>query len=209
MNATVVISLGSTALAVAISLLVYMLGKGQERGFVSLLAGVVVWMIAVLVGTVSLTQRVSAHTAFFDNHWRMTAVVDKELTLWYRNPLLNDQQIVYDKRFLSVPMKARITENPKVRAFSYDVTVEILGSPEDAQKFYAHAYRTPGWLWETDWLRYDLYNFNDGHSKELAKFSNPLDPDQQRRFWNLVSSFLAADLSRASARLTRVHFDLE
>lgn len=81
-----------------------------------------------------------------------------------------------------------ITANPKVRRLSY--TVPILQtdkgfSPESAIWF-ARSYDRDC----KERVLYWLCEFNERHSKELALFYNPYDPQQQKRFDKLIRQYL-------------------
>ncbi len=115
----------------------------------------------------------------------------------------------YDLVKLSQTVKATsylhpITENPKVRDFRYNVELTPLSVPSDAL-LWAKALQQSG-LGEEDWLKFQLYEFNELYSKDAAKFYNPLDAHQQLQFRALLEEFMEPRLDVAGRSLGIVEF---
>lgn len=98
-----------------------------------------------------------------------------------------------------------ISDNPKVKRIEYYVTISTGGTPErllalhNSELFKKHGKK---------WLYYLMYEFNENWSKELAKLYNPLDKEQQQKFWDLVNSFLSPILLPLQAELKSASFSL-
>ena len=105
-----------------------------------------------------------------------------------------------------------ITKNPKVRKIEFSIETKILMS------------NTKGWNIVREWvqekfagipnsgsikkrLQYELYEFNDQHSSDMAEFSNPLNENQQLSFGHLLRKFLK-DRIPEEVLIHKVRFDL-
>ena len=92
-----------------------------------------------------------------------------------------------------------ITPNPKVRKISYKVNFIAKASNKVAFRALSQWVREKfnHFLSPTSYaieqrLQYELYEFNEANSKEIAEFYNPMDKEQQSRFKELISQFLRA-----------------
>jgi hypothetical protein len=104
-----------------------------------------------------------------------------------------------------------ITENPKARRVTYTVLLEIT----NPGTFFRHEGR-----WEKrdkydiarevrDTTEFWLYEFNDKHSKELAKFYNPLDRAQVMEFEELLLPWLNDKINREGLRAKSLSFTVD
>jgi hypothetical protein len=111
-----------------------------------------------------------------------------------------------------------VTSNPKVRTIAYDVRlVADLASEEDFQKWF-HFLTTVHHVTVVDFsdihssiqrmLKFELYEFQNAHSQEIAEFYNPLDPAQQQKFHDLVFRFLQERLPGLSFQTEKITFNL-
>ncbi|OGY96780.1 MAG: hypothetical protein A2122_00855 [Candidatus Liptonbacteria bacterium GWB1_49_6] len=123
-----------------------------------------------------------------------------------------------------------LTENPKVRRVSYEVSAHVA----DLKKFYANADRRKRWgagssfdtTLNAEMLERGaefgtthgeigrvvlsaLYEFNDEHARDLGRFFNPLDPDQQTEFKRLLGGFINTRLKGDGIAIEVKRFTLE
>jgi len=122
----------------------------------------------------------SAHgpVAVFDNNLRIEKLSMKE-------PVWCLDKCSSTVRFMNVVSKVSpITNNPKVRRLSYTVRVEIVdlhdyfNSIGLKPKHGTNSLFTENAVIFQRTVEYELYEFNNTHSKELAAFYNPLDRKQ-------------------------------
>ncbi|MFA6535902.1 MAG: hypothetical protein WCT25_00550 [Candidatus Paceibacterota bacterium] len=119
----------------------------------------------------------------------------------------------YHEQTVEVAMVVRpVTENPKVQQISYQIVYSEGGSPRakvqaTAFKRKMGAERHLGSI--ADCVRFHLYNFQFQNSKELAKFSNPMDYEQQIAFEKMVRAYLEPKLAEGWVRIRSVQFQLE
>lgn len=122
------------------------------------------------------------------------------------------------------------TENPKVRHLQYLVAAEIV----DMEAFFKERHRrhNPGDNKENnasyvdtkdlvagacttvkeeivDLVAYQLVEFNNHFSKQLAQFYNPLDHAQQREFQALLTAYLNAGLAKDGIMVKAQSFIIE
>lgn len=105
-----------------------------------------------------------------------------------------------------------ITPNPKVRKLAYTVTVGT-AVPDAAFADFLTVFGVPSKYSPMDYqirerVQFLLYEFNEVHSKELAAFYNPLDPQQQQKFTELLRQYLAVELAKMGLTLESATFSL-
>ena len=97
------------------------------------------------------------------------------------------------------------------------ITVEVSSYVEDRLKFLAKFdYFNPNDFMRlpkdndkiVDFVKYQLYEFNEHYGKELAELYNPLDKDQQMRFSVFITTHLSAKFSEVGLRLADARFEL-
>ena len=89
-----------------------------------------------------------------------------------------------------------ITSNPKVRSLAYWVRVKAPGTPVARLKYldrfkYLRNSAFPNDfsnVHATEFVKFQLYEFDEHHSKELAMLYNPLDEKQQAQLLDLLRS---------------------
>ncbi len=105
-----------------------------------------------------------------------------------------------------------ITDNPKARRITYGVSIEMT----NPGKFFL--YESGRWgkrdKYEIakevgDAVDFWLYEFNDKHSKELAKFYNPLDRAQVKEFEELLLPWLNDKINREGLRAKSLSFTVD
>lgn len=112
-----------------------------------------------------------------------------------------------------------ITENPKVRRIHYTVSArmtspELFYRTEERRRLGGYAILAAGkpvspaakeiWQLAAFWT----YEFNDGNSAALARFSNPFDPAQQAAFKELVKGWLQEKVAEDGITITVSSFSL-
>jgi len=115
-------------------------------------------------------------------------LVTHQTRLWRRN-LTGCRVFPAQMEKIAVVMTLHpITPNPKVRDIRYHVILRAKDTPteQDLARWQATA-ATDDIRRKVSWkVQWRLYNLNDERSKELSRFSNPLDSDQQALFARLV-----------------------
>lgn len=111
-----------------------------------------------------------------------------------------------------------VTDNPKVRKILYDVQLRARLSSEESFRqwfeFLTKDRRIPITDLEYMWacikkvLEYELYEFQNARSKEIAELYNPLDQKQQQKFEELVISFLSPTLKGLEVQPLEIAFHL-
>jgi hypothetical protein len=104
-----------------------------------------------------------------------------------------------------------ITENPKVRSIEYDVDLMRGGTPEQTfaeLKLERKLREIDRLATLSDLVQMWLYDFQDKHSKELARFSNPFKFEQQDEFESLVRAFLEPQLQEIGLSMQGARFRL-
>jgi len=155
------------------------------------------FVFGALFAFILMTNTVVSDSLIILNHNGQSQVVqyvgDGSILAWKWDPRFDEQHVAVRVSSLgrSVGMEVQpITENPKVRTIKYCVFLKF---PET----------TPDWgvLWDRldgdtpgIFIKRLLYDFNDQHSKELAKFNNPLRSEQQEEFQQMIENFLAPHL---------------
>ena len=120
----------------------------------------------------------------------------------------------------NIPSVTLLTENPKVRKIQPSIMLELTDYEtffrvDDRQRELHMSYgisvseeslfsRKIAWI-----VRNEMYNFNNAHSKEMAKFFNPLNEDQQREYEALVKSDLEPVLAKDGVVVRKVLFSIE
>jgi len=97
-----------------------------------------------------------------------------------------------------------VTENPKVRDLTYNVMVKTADNPEGAVLYQRTTKGEP----PQQWVKRQLYEFNEQYSKKLAVFYNPLYDQQQREFDQLVREFLEPRCRAVGLRYDHAAFAL-
>jgi|GEM_PF-5298531 len=144
------------------------------------------------------TVNVRPDSILLDLRGNIVKIFLQDQTVWKKEYI--DYAIVpFKKTGYELKMEVTpITPNPKVRKIIYEVALEIPAETVDA------LYRVRAWVREkfkiphfpsAEELRkrfeYELYEFNDKRSTDLAVFSNPLDQGQQVAFKQLLLNFLS------------------
>lgn len=131
---------------------------------------------------------------------KVERVLDNDEYFWHWE--LKDYEI-FCPNLPEVKMHAQpITVNPKVRKIDYTIETKLI----DMQKYYdftknekhsSHLF-----------VKENLYDFNEQHSKELAELFNPLKDDQQKKFAILVGSYLNPHLEKIGLGVAKATFKL-
>jgi hypothetical protein len=101
----------------------------RRLGFTAFAVGIMTFLMSMILMT-SMLSTIEPETIVFDHNWKVKTTLPKGATVWFWSSLRSANQVRYNQRWLSVPMKvAPITDNPKVRGFRYTVTIEVMGSP--------------------------------------------------------------------------------
>jgi len=113
---------------------------------------------------------------------------------WEYEKLLDGVELLtVNPRYVKIDMHLRpITENPKVRDLFYNIVIEIDKTPEQhlALMEFLSKWRVRGVRYVQDVLQFICYELNEEMSKELAKYYNPCDVEQQQKFKNIVVDFI-------------------
>lgn len=103
-----------------------------------------------------------------------------------------------------------ITVNPKVRALKINLKVKARGSNESAILFSNRFSNiTDEVLLKKEvlhYIRYYLFNFTEEKSKEIAKFYNPEDYNQQKEFHAIARAYLEPNFSRVGISIDKIWF---
>src|SRR3989344_6276213 len=175
------------------------------------------WSALVLVGSVMGTMVVTsglrdipAGSMVWDGGKFYAVVANKkQLTLWFwdyniwtRNK--NWQLVNFaDPEKSSAAMHIQpITTNPKVRNLNYSVGVSVGNTPEDFIAWNRLKVNLQ------NWLEFQLYEFNEAHSRELAEFYNPASREHQLKFQSLLRAFLLPLIKDKGLYLTGSSFVL-
>lgn len=108
-----------------------------------------------------------------------------------------------------------ITENPKVRQLTYEIDIEV----KYVNKFFntigkkPHNNLIPGKEENEkiikDTVMYHLYNFNEKYSKQLAKFYNPLDPEQKKKLEMMLMEYINPKITKCGLSVEKlIKFDV-
>ncbi|MFH0873728.1 MAG: hypothetical protein V1846_02700 [Candidatus Komeilibacteria bacterium] len=107
----------------------------------------------------------------------------------------------------SAGMKVQpITDNPKVRNLEYRVSWEY-PTETDLEGWTTLLTELKGETPQT-YMSRQLYEFDEKHSRELAKFYNPLDGYQQTEFRDLLMKFMWPTLQKSNLRIVEATFSL-
>lgn len=172
--------------------LVTFLKKKTKRTnpLISFFSTTTVTALVLMLFAVGFNRWIPGETMLITSTGEVKGVFPERTSIWRWDSRLDGTEWVsYAKRDESVRMSVSpITENPKVRGLTYEVTVEILGSSES----YLVLQEVTEGKGIRHWLKDQLFEFNEAHSRDLAKFYNPLDEDQQDEFEEMVRSFLSS-----------------
>jgi hypothetical protein len=125
--------------------------------------------------------------------------------MWTFDPALAGHDLVPYKSNGAKSMTLHpITDNPKVRNLTYQVRVKKASLFDTSGRW--EAVLLPFNLDVDTWLEYQLYEFNEMHSKKAARFYNPLDTKQQAEFASMVEEFLKPHLEAMGGSLVSVSF---
>lgn len=119
-----------------------------------------------------------------------------------------------------------VTENPKVRTITYhlDITVtsprdfyrgerQMIHNNNNNKSGYDLNQRDYGRLFINDVMAKTvaphLYNFNNGHSKELAAFFNPEDSTQNAELKTLIESSINPNLKKDGLQIVLRNFEIQ
>lgn len=166
--------------------------------------------------------RSGAHV--FEKDGSLVTVVPDGKALWGGSKLANGRHVAYlsDKYKLYVSMKVQpITANPKVRELNYSVELAISNNAE-SMSLYVARFGAPSlkmFSQGTYQLYFEsgeiekhvqslLYEFNEYHSKELSKFYNPFDENQQQEFGRLLRTYVEKDAASFGLEIRRARFTL-
>ncbi len=184
--------------------------------FLSCLAWLLIWPLTHWVMVTSVGPNRAAFIKPDSQDAKLVLQSATNLRLWRWDQRLNGADIINiepKENESLVWMNVRpITSNPGVRDIKYWVQVNC-STPEGLITMWkALNFRKPGQLsysysraMET-WLTSMLYDFNEKRRHELAAFFNPLDPEQQARFKQLLQDFLAPELQRTGLTLADACF---
>lgn len=102
-----------------------------------------------------------------------------------------------------------ITDNPKARKISYSVTIDIFDLDLYLKKHPLSG--EPAILINevNKRVEYELYEFNNAHSRELGELYNPLDPAQQAKLEELMDGFVTPRLMGEGLRIFVNDFQVE
>ncbi len=101
-----------------------------------------------------------------------------------------------------------ITDNPKVQKIEYRVTLTPRASFDSRQSYRAKVLRDPRFRTMDKLVAYHCYEWQYAHSKEIAGFYNPIDPEQQRKFKETLRSFLEPRLADTGLEFLNARFML-
>jgi hypothetical protein len=126
--------------------------------------------------------------------------------LWKWDQILRGAKIAsYASKEVKVTLNfLPITLNPKVRQLKYEVKLETIDTPA-CYLLYRDALGRKG---GEAWLKFQLYEFNEKSSAEIAKLYNPLDDVQQQEFIKLLRSFLGPKLKDSGMSFRGARFDI-
>ena len=132
---------------------------------------------------------------------RVVTIVKRNSNFWRWAPENGMAAIPFTELATSTEMYVKpISANPKVRELYYTVRfftgqfaqtianvwravgMPIVNHPSELQEALQKEFGR--------WLKFQLYEFNEAHSQELAELYNPLDQSQQYRFRKLLEAFL-------------------
>ncbi|MFA6588394.1 MAG: hypothetical protein WCT08_04990 [Patescibacteria group bacterium] len=175
----------------------------QGMLFTFMLAGILISAVAMFhvwrstVMVYSNSALINRQTGDVEGHADRTKVV------WDKDSNLKIISLENVECRLSMAV-APISANPKVKNIIYSVRVKaLLSSATLFEKFWGFLTKTMGYevgsatnlYYLVDRvIQYHLYEFNDACGRELSKLSNPLNPQQQKQFFELVSEFLREKL---------------
>lgn len=146
--------------------------------FRTMVASIVLAMFSIF-----LSWHIPGETMLITSTGEVKGVFPEYTKVWRWDSRFDETEWVsYAKRDESVKMSV----SPVM--LTYEVTVEILGSPES----YLVLQEVTEGKGIKHWLMYQSYEFNKAYGRDLAKFSNPLDEDQQNEFEEMVRSFLSS-----------------
>ncbi|MEK7575352.1 MAG: hypothetical protein AAB511_03955 [Patescibacteria group bacterium] len=97
-----------------------------------------------------------------------------------------------------------ITENPKVMRIGY--TIEIQTVPNVSG--FVRIWKEGGFTKAEKFVEMQLFDFQFAHSRELAKFNNPLRSEQQNEFRKLVLEFLKPKIEDSGIKIRSINFNL-
>lgn len=105
-----------------------------------------------------------------------------------------------------------ITDNPKARHITYQVAVEMVNPEIFFQSLTGRQNKTG--LEEVtkeiqEVVKYQLYEFNNAHSRELAELFNPLDPSQVEKLNQMLLPWLNGKIGQQGLAATSVIFEVE
>lgn len=124
------------------------------------------------------------------------------------NRVIDLSPVAYDP--ISMELQP-ITTNPKVRALRYWVRIGAPGTLEARLKYLNKFEYLGDYELESapikEFVKFQLYEFDELHSKELATLYNPLDDAQQARLFKLVRSSIGSTLEEVGLRVDGAEFD--
>ena len=104
-----------------------------------------------------------------------------------------------------------VTENPKVRRIHYELFARVKYPADFYIKEYRRSFSRENEA--DDELRklvdYQIYDFNNIHSKELAQFYNPLDEEQNKQLKELLESYFNERLAEDGVEVVFQKFSVE
>lgn len=167
------------------------------------------WVIMPFCGAILCLIAVLSMTTFFPVERILISrdgrIISRSGDFWRWDSRL-DKYLLVDSTLqnMQATMAVRpITANPKIRDFSYEVKVSC-GTPEKTAAFYKNSHG----LKPDQWLESQLFEFQEQHSKELAKFYNPVLEEQQDRFRHLLIRFLGPRLDTVKGRFNGTAFQI-
>ena len=173
---------------------------------IGLLLGVLLWACTWMFVMATFTTLVFGNTMVVGDGFRILHVFIDGSTVWKWDPIRkagNFMSYAGEREYFEMKLSP-VTENPKVRHLKYSLGIVFRGTPELARQYYL---RFPSIEAAQTFVKSLLYEFNEAHSKELAKFYNPLDSDQQSAFAALVTQFLVPKLAEVGITIKSAGFN--
>lgn len=219
----------SLVLAVLCTCLLFMAINPNYQGYPGILlipVSLIVWL-AVFWPTFHrvLVVRIGSDNAAFIKPYdaqaaRLVLQSPTNLRLWRWDRRLDGADIISIKpqnHESFVWMNVRpITSNPGVREIKYWVKVQCSTPEQLITMWNGLGLQNPGCMngsqphgyneVKDTWLTSKLYDFNEKRRHELSAFFNPLKPEQQQQFRQLLQDFLAPELQRTGLTLVDARF---
>ncbi len=150
-------------------------------------------ILATLLLNLAMTAEIPAKTMLVARNYEIVRIFHEKTKLWEWNKILRGSNLVsFERRHFDFTMETTILSGSGVHELLYNVKIEIPGTPREIAKLFVVFKNDEGF--EED-VRSQLYEFNESHKKDLSKFYNPLDKNQQEEFSKLVTEFLVKNFA--------------